>query len=109
MSRAWIFIAYILIDLLIVGGVIWCVFQHVPVSKYFFPAEFSVRGERSLVGGNDGEEDACSEMIFLKSRAREGTLSQRNVSARESTPKNTNQKSRDFALVRSNLSRLIRA
>jgi hypothetical protein len=24
--------------LLIVGGVIWCVFQHLPVSKYFFPA-----------------------------------------------------------------------
>jgi hypothetical protein len=33
-----ILIAYIAIDLLIVGGVVWCVFQHVPVSKYFFPA-----------------------------------------------------------------------
>jgi hypothetical protein len=31
-------IAYIAIDLLIVGGVVWCVFQHVPVNKYFFPA-----------------------------------------------------------------------
>jgi hypothetical protein len=38
MSRAWIFSIFILIDLLIVGGVVWCVFQHVPVSKYFFPA-----------------------------------------------------------------------
>ena len=38
MSRAKILIAYIVIDLLIVGGVVWCVFQHVPVSKYFFPA-----------------------------------------------------------------------
>jgi hypothetical protein len=38
MSRAKIFIAYVVIDLLIVGGVVWCVFQHVPVSKYFFPA-----------------------------------------------------------------------
>jgi hypothetical protein len=40
MSRAKIFIAYIVIDLLIVGGVVWCVFQHVPVSKYFWPAVF---------------------------------------------------------------------
>jgi len=38
MSRAKILIAYIVIDLLIVGGVVWSVFQHVPVSKYFFPA-----------------------------------------------------------------------
>jgi hypothetical protein len=38
MPRAKILIAYILIDLLIVGGVVWCVFQHMPVSKYFFPA-----------------------------------------------------------------------
>lgn len=38
MSRATIFTAYIVIDLLIVAGVLWCVFQHVPVSKYFFPA-----------------------------------------------------------------------
>ena len=38
MSRAKILIAYIVIDLLIVGGVVWCVFHHVPVSKYFFPA-----------------------------------------------------------------------
>ena len=38
MARTKIFIAYVVIDLLIVGGVVWCVFQHVPVSKYFFPA-----------------------------------------------------------------------
>jgi hypothetical protein len=38
MSRAWIFTIFILVDLAIVGGVVWCVFQHVPVSKYFFPA-----------------------------------------------------------------------
>ncbi|HEY2915296.1 MAG TPA: hypothetical protein VGK21_18170 [Candidatus Angelobacter sp.] len=40
MSRGWIFTIFILIDLAIVGGVVWCVFQHVPVSKYFFPAVF---------------------------------------------------------------------
>jgi hypothetical protein len=38
MSRSWIFATFILIDLAIVGGVVWCGFQHVPVSKYFFPA-----------------------------------------------------------------------
>ena len=38
MSRAIVFAIYIVIDLLIVGGVLWCGFQHVPVSKYFFPA-----------------------------------------------------------------------
>lgn len=38
MPRAKILIAYSVIDLLIVGGVIWCVFQHVPVGKYFIPA-----------------------------------------------------------------------
>jgi hypothetical protein len=38
MSRGWTFAIYILIDLAIVAGVVWCVFQHVPVSKYFFPA-----------------------------------------------------------------------
>jgi len=38
MSRAKILIAYVVIDLLIVGGVVWGVFQHVPVSKYFLPA-----------------------------------------------------------------------
>ena len=38
MSRAVIFAIYIVIDLLIVAGVVWCVFQHVPVGKYFIPA-----------------------------------------------------------------------
>ena len=38
MSRAKILIAYIVIDLLIVGGVLWCVFQHVPAGKYFVTA-----------------------------------------------------------------------
>jgi hypothetical protein len=38
MSRIKTIIVYVVIDLLIVAGVLWCVFQHVPVSKYFFPA-----------------------------------------------------------------------
>lgn len=38
MSRAAIFTIFILIDLAIVAGVVWCVFQHVPIAKYFFPA-----------------------------------------------------------------------
>jgi hypothetical protein len=38
MSRTEIFIVYIAIDLAVVAGVLFCVFQHVPVSKYFFPA-----------------------------------------------------------------------
>jgi hypothetical protein len=38
MSRGWIFATFTLIDLAIVAGVLWCVFHHVPVSKYFFPA-----------------------------------------------------------------------
>jgi hypothetical protein len=38
MSRAKILTVYVVIDLLIVAGVLWCVFHHVPVNKYFFPA-----------------------------------------------------------------------
>ncbi len=38
MTRARIFTAYIAVDLLIVAGVVWCVFQHFPVSKYLIPA-----------------------------------------------------------------------
>jgi hypothetical protein len=38
MSRGAIFTIFILVDLLIVGGVVWCVFQRMPASKYFFPA-----------------------------------------------------------------------
>ncbi len=38
MSRTKVFIIYIVIDLLIVVGVVWCVFQRVPTAKFFFPA-----------------------------------------------------------------------
>ena len=38
MTRAKILTVYVVIDLLIVGGVVWCVFQHLRASKYFFPA-----------------------------------------------------------------------
>jgi hypothetical protein len=38
MSRTKIFAIYIAIDLLIVAGVVWCVFRRVPVGKYFLPA-----------------------------------------------------------------------
>jgi hypothetical protein len=38
MSRTQIFTVFILADLAIVGGVVFCVFQRMPVSKYFFPA-----------------------------------------------------------------------
>ncbi|HMC32269.1 MAG TPA: hypothetical protein VKL99_15655 [Candidatus Angelobacter sp.] len=38
MSRASIFTIFILVDLAIVAGVVWCVFQRVPAGKYFIPA-----------------------------------------------------------------------
>jgi hypothetical protein len=38
MSRAQIFTTFILIDLAIVAGVVWCVFQHIAVGKYFILA-----------------------------------------------------------------------
>ena len=38
MPRVIIFGLYIVIDLLIVAGVVWCSFQKVPVSKYLFPS-----------------------------------------------------------------------
>jgi hypothetical protein len=38
MTRAKIFTIFILIDLLIVAGVVFCAFQHMPVGKYLFPA-----------------------------------------------------------------------
>ena len=46
MSRAKIFTIYVVIDLLIVAGVVWCVFQRVPVGKYLLPAIllFTVNG-----------------------------------------------------------------
>ena len=46
MSRGWIFAIFVLVDLAIVGGVVWCVFQGVPVGKYL-PAAillFTVNG-----------------------------------------------------------------
>jgi hypothetical protein len=36
--RGWILTTYILIDLAIVAGVVWCVFHQMPVGKYLFPA-----------------------------------------------------------------------
>jgi phosphate starvation-inducible membrane PsiE len=33
MSRAWIFAIFTLIDLVIVGGVVWCAFHKIPVGK----------------------------------------------------------------------------
>jgi hypothetical protein len=38
MSRTAIFTIFILVDLAIIAGVVWCVFQRMPGSKYFFPA-----------------------------------------------------------------------
>lgn len=38
MSRATIFTIFILVDLLIVAGVIFCAFQRMPVGKYLVPA-----------------------------------------------------------------------
>ena len=38
MSRAKILIVYVGIDLLIVAGVVWCVFHRLPVRQYFLPA-----------------------------------------------------------------------
>ena len=38
MSRVIILFVYVAIDLLIVGGVVWCVFHRVPVGKYLIPA-----------------------------------------------------------------------
>jgi hypothetical protein len=38
MSRGWIFLIFILVDLLIVAGVVWCVFHRIPAGKFFLPA-----------------------------------------------------------------------
>ncbi len=38
MPRAKIFTIFIFVDLAIVAGVIFCVFQRLPVSKYLIPA-----------------------------------------------------------------------
>jgi hypothetical protein len=37
MSRAQIFLTYILIDLAIVGIAVWCYFHRIPVRWYFVP------------------------------------------------------------------------
>ena len=38
MSRVKILFVYVAIDLVIVGGVVWCVFHSVPVGTYLIPA-----------------------------------------------------------------------
>lgn len=38
MPKAKILAVYVIIDLLIVAGVVWCVFQKMPVGKYLVPA-----------------------------------------------------------------------
>ena len=38
MSRPRIYAIYILLDLAMVAGVIWCAFQRIPVGKYLVPA-----------------------------------------------------------------------
>jgi len=38
MSRGMTFSIFIVIDLAIVAGVVWCVFQRIPVGKYLIPA-----------------------------------------------------------------------
>ena len=38
MSRTQIFTLYVVLDLAIVAGVLFCVFQRMPVSKYLIPA-----------------------------------------------------------------------
>jgi len=38
MSRTAIYFAYILLDLAIVAGVVWCAFQRIPIGKYLIPA-----------------------------------------------------------------------
>jgi hypothetical protein len=38
MSRVKIFALYVVFDLLIVAGVLFCVFQRMPLGKYLLPA-----------------------------------------------------------------------
>ena len=38
MSRTKIYVTYILLDLAIVAGVVWCAFQRIPIGKYLIPA-----------------------------------------------------------------------
>jgi len=38
MSQAKIFTIYVLLDLAIAAGVVWCAFQRMPVARYLIPA-----------------------------------------------------------------------
>jgi hypothetical protein len=38
MSRARIFAVFILVDLVIVAGVVWCFFHRIPARQFFVPA-----------------------------------------------------------------------
>ena len=38
MSKAKIFIIFVIVDLAIVGACVWSVFQHIPVRQFLFPA-----------------------------------------------------------------------
>lgn len=38
MSRGTIFAIYVVVNLLIVSGAVWCAFHHWPVMKYLVPA-----------------------------------------------------------------------
>jgi hypothetical protein len=38
MWRATLFTIYVVINLLIVGGALWCAVQRIPVTKYLIPA-----------------------------------------------------------------------
>lgn len=38
MSHTKIYAVYVLLDLAIVAGVVWCVFQRIPVGRYLIPA-----------------------------------------------------------------------
>jgi hypothetical protein len=51
MSRFQIFALYVVFDLLIIAGVVWCVFHRWPVRQYFFPAMalFAVSGAWLIV------------------------------------------------------------
>ena len=37
MSRTKIFVIFIVIDLAIVAGAVWCVFNHIPVRRFIIP------------------------------------------------------------------------
>jgi len=38
MSKTMIFSVYVVVDLAIVGGVLWCAGRHWPVGRYLIPA-----------------------------------------------------------------------